>query len=273
MKKQEKILDSMRVDKKDKVKLSKCKTGSTDGMKDKKDARDELESLCADLDKLQYKLYAESKTALLVVFQALDTAGKDGVIRKVFGPINPQGVQVSSFKRPTDLELSHDYLWRIHGKVPAKGMIGIFNRSHYEDVLVHKVHKLIPDKRLEERYRQINAFEKHLTENDTVILKFFLHISKDEQKKRLQARLDDPDKRWKFEMGDLEERKLWDKYQDAYQAVLDKCSFSHAPWFVIPADNKWYRDWAVASILVDALRKINPKTPAAQKGLEDVKIE
>lgn len=273
MKKQDKIFASMRVDKKNKVNLAKCKTGSTEGMKDKKDAREALDALSAELDKLQYKLYAESKTSLLVVFQAMDTAGKDGVIRKVFGPANPQGVQVSSFKRPSDMELAHDYLWRIHLRVPAKGMIGVFNRSHYEDVLVHRVHKLIPNKHLEERYRQINDFEKYLTENNTVILKFFLHVSKDEQKERLQARLDHPDKRWKFEMGDLAERKLWEKYQDAYQVVLDKCSFSHAPWYVIPADNKWYRDWAVSSIVVDALRKINPKTPSVKESLDGITVE
>ncbi|MCC8180097.1 MAG: polyphosphate kinase 2 family protein [Planctomycetes bacterium] len=222
---------------------------------------------------LQYKLYAESKTGLLVVFQAMDTAGKDGVIRKVFGPLNPQGVAVSSFKRPSTLELSHDYLWRIHLNAPAKGMVRIFNRSHYEDVLVHRVHKLIPMEELDRRYRQINDFERYLSENNIVIIKFFLHISKDEQKARLQSRLDNPDKRWKFELGDLEERKYWDSYQEAYEAVLEKCSFEHAPWYVIPADKKWYRDWAVSEILLQQLKKMDPQIPPPEKGLDKVVVE
>ena len=273
MKKREKTLSSMRVETKGAVKLSKVKTNSTTGIKDKQEARELLAENTAAIDKLQYKLYAESKTALLVVFQAMDTAGKDGVIRKVFGPINPQGVRVDSFKRPTAAELAHDYLWRIHMRTPAKGMIGVFNRSHYEDVLVHKVHKLIPGKQLEQRYDQLNWFEKHLSQNNTVIVKFFLHISRDEQKERLQARLDDPDKRWKFEMGDLNERQYWDAYMDAYQAVLDKCSAKHAPWYVIPADNKWYRDWAVSSIILQTLKSIDPETPKEEAGLDKVKIE
>jgi len=271
--KTDKILDSMRVDKKNKLKLSKLDTGATEGIKDKKDAREELAKTTVQLDELQYKLYAESKTALLVVFQAMDTAGKDGVIRKVFGPINPQGVRVNSFKQPTPVELAHDYLWRIHHVTPAKGMIGIFNRSHYEDVLVHKVHKLVPDDVIEQRYRQINDFERHLTENGTVVLKFFLHISSDEQKKRLQARLDNPKKRWKFEANDLVERKLWERYQDAYQAILDNCAFADAPWYVIPADNKWYRDWAVSNIIVRELERIDPKYPKEEEGLDKIVIE
>lgn len=273
MKKMEKILAGMRVEKKNRINLSKRKTDSTDGVKDKKDAREQLAETTALIDELQYKLYAESKTALLVVFQAMDTAGKDGVIRKVFGPINPQGVRVQSFKRPTPVELAHDYLWRIHRVAPARGMIGIFNRSHYEDVLVHRVHKLTPADIIEERYRQINDFERFLTENGTRIVKFFLHISKDEQKRRLQARLDNPKKRWKFEMGDLAERKLWDKYQDAYQIVLDKCSSKTAPWYVIPADNKWYRDWAVSNIILQELESINPKYPKEEEGLDKVVVE
>ena len=273
MSKTDKILDAMRVDKKRRIKLSKCKTDAVAGVKDKEDARKQLAEATARLSDLQYKLYAEAKRALLVVFQAMDTAGKDGVIRKVFGPVNPQGARVSSFKRPTSVELAHDYLWRVHRVAPKKGMIGVFNRSHYEDVLVHLVHKLAPEDVIERRYRQINDFEKYLTENGVVIVKFFLHISKDEQKKRLQARLDNPKKRWKFETGDLAERKLWDKYQDAYQAVLDRCAFDHAPWYVVPADNKWYRDWAVSHVLVDALEKIDPEIPMEEGGLDAVKIE
>jgi PPK2 family polyphosphate:nucleotide phosphotransferase len=272
MKESDKIFDAMRVDGKGGIKLSKAKTDATDGVKDKETARERLAANTAAIDKLQHKLYAESKTALLVVFQAMDTAGKDGVIRKVFGPANPQGVRVESFKRPTEEELAHDYLWRIHMRTPAKGMIGVFNRSHYEDVLVHKVHKLIPEKELDRRYDQLNDFETHLSRNDTVILKFFLHISRDEQKERLQVRLDNPDKQWKFRLGDLKERELWDDYMDAYQAVLDKCSAKHAPWYVIPADKKWYRDWAVSSIILRTLKAIGPEIPQPEENLEGVKI-
>lgn len=271
-KEQEKILAAMRVDGKRTVKLSKMKTDSTAGIKDKDEARELLDKNTAAIDALQYKLYAESKTALLIVMQAMDTGGKDGVIRKVFGPANPQGVRVDSFKQPTAEELAHDYLWRIHRRTPAKGMIGVFNRSHYEDVLVHKVHKLIPDKQLDQRYEQLNDFEKHLSQNGTVIVKFFLHISKDEQKERLQARLDDPDKRWKFSTGDLKEREYWERYVDAYQAVLEKCSRGHAPWYVIPADKKWYRDWAVSSIVLQTLAAIDPKAPKPEENLDNVKI-
>ena len=271
-KEREKILAAMRVDGKRSVKLSKMKTDSTDGIRDKDEARELLDKNTAAIDALQYKLYAESKTALLIVMQAMDTGGKDGVIRKVFGPANPQGVRVDSFKQPTAEELAHDYLWRIHRRTPAKGMIGVFNRSHYEDVLVHKVHKLIPDKQLDQRYEQLNDFEKHLSQNGTVIVKFFLHISKDEQKERLQARLDDPDKRWKFSTGDLKEREYWERYVDAYQAVLEKCSRGHAPWYVIPADKKWYRDWAVSSIVLQTLAAIDPKAPKPEENLDNVKI-
>lgn len=273
MNKTDKILSSMRVDGKNGIKLSRVKTDATPGVRDKKEARERLAENTGAIDKLQYKLYAESKTALLIVFQAMDTAGKDGVIRKVFGPINPQGVRVASFKRPTDIERAHDYLWRIHRQTPPKGIIGVFNRSHYEDVLVHRVHRLIPEKELDRRYDQVNWFEKHLAQNNTVIVKFFLHISREEQKARLQARLDNPDKRWKFEMGDLEERKFWDGYRDAYQVVLDRCSAKHAPWYVIPADNKWYRDWAVSSIVLRTLEAINPETPKEEEGLDKVRVE
>lgn len=271
--KKAKILESLRVDKKNKRKLAKCKTDSIDGVKDKKDAREQLEKNITELDELQYKLSADCSRSVLVVFQAMDTAGKDGVIRKVLGPLNPQGVIVSSFKRPNSVELAHDYLWRIHRKTPAKGQIGVFNRSHYEDVLVHRVHNLETEKVLDQRYEQLNDFERHLYENGTRIVKFFLHISKDEQKRRLQARLDNPKKRWKFEMGDLAERKLWDKYQEAYQIVLDRCSFDHAPWYVVPADNKWYRDWVVSNVLLELLKDIDPKFPQEIEGLDKIKID
>lgn len=180
---------------------------------------------------------------------------------------------MTSFKQPTENELAHDFLWRIYGAAPSKGMIGIFNRSHYEDVLVRKVHKLDPREALEARYAQINAFEKYLAENGVALVKFFLHISRDEQRERLQARLDNPKKRWKFHIGDLGERKLWDKYQEAYQTALDKCSPAHAPWYVVPADNKWYRDWIVSTIIVRELERIAPEFPKEQEGLAGLKVE
>lgn len=273
MKKTAALLDSFRTTRKNKLKLGKCDPAFTDGVEDKKDARAQLAEMAEEINDLQYKLYAESRTAVLVVLQAIDTGGKDGTIRNVFDPLNPQGVIVASFKQPTSQELARDFLWRVHNRVPAKGTIGIFNRSHYEDVIVHRVHKLISNRELDRRYRQINDFERLLSENGTVILKFFLHISKDEQKERLQARLDDPAKNWKFEMGDLEERKSWDKYQDAFQAMLDNCSSGCAPWYVVPANKKWYRDWVVAGVLLRALRKINPKTPEPMQGLDKIKVE
>ncbi len=273
MSKRSKILAAMRVDKKDKVKLADIDSAATDGVKDKKEARELLAEAAAEIDELQYKLYAEAKRAVLVLFQAMDTGGKDGVVRNVFGALHPAGVQVVSFKRPTPLELAHDYLWRVHARTPGRGEMRIFNRSHYEEVLVHRVHKLIPEDALERRYRQINDFERHLIENDTVILKFFLHISKDEQKRRLESRLKEPDKRWKFETADLAERKLWGKYQEAYQVMLEKCSPDHAPWHIVPADHKWYRDWAVAEIVRDALKKLKPEFPKEQEGLDAIVVE
>jgi len=222
---------------------------------------------------LQNVLYAEAKHAVLVVLQAMDTGGKDGVVRKVFGPLNSQGVTVTSFKRPTAVELAHDYLWRIHQNVPARGQLGIFNRSHYEDVLVARVHELAARGKIEERYEQINQFEKYLSENGVTILKFFLHISKAEQKRRLQARLDDAQKNWKFEPGDLAERKYWDRYMQANELVLTRCATPWAPWHVIPADRKWHRDWLVAKFTRAALEELHPRYPKPAEGLDKVVIE
>lgn len=227
--------------------------------------RDEAETKTAAdilaIAELQNRLYAEGKQALLIVLQATDTGGKDSTIRKVLGPINPQGVEVTSFKAPSSIELAHDYLWRIHRAVPAKGMIGVFNRSHYEDVLIVRVHGLAPRDKVEQRYDQINDFERHLAENDVTILKFFLHISKDEQKERLQARLDDPSKHWKFNPGDLKERERWDDYEEAFELALSRCSTKHAPWFIIPADRKWYRNAVIARIIRRTLEAMNPQYP------------
>jgi PPK2 family polyphosphate:nucleotide phosphotransferase len=225
-----------------------------------------------EMIELQERLYAEGKQKLLVVFQAMDAGGKDGTIRTVFRGVNPQGVTVTPFKKPTEDELAHDFLWRIHKAVPAAGTIGVFNRSHYEDVLVVRVHNLVPESVWKPRYEQINDFEKMLTSSGTTIIKFFLHISKKEQKQRLQERLDDPAKRWKFDRADLDKRKLWDGYRDAFEDMLEKCSVKAAPWYVIPADQNWYRDFAVCSIITETLQRMNPKYPKAED-LSDVRIE
>jgi PPK2 family polyphosphate:nucleotide phosphotransferase len=227
----------------------------------------------AEIDRLQEILYAEAKRAILVVLQGLDTSGKDGTIRKVLGPIHPLGVLATSFKTPTPRELAHDFLWRVHKVVPPVGIIGVFNRSHYEDVLVARVHGLVPRDRIEARYDQINAFERHLAANDTIIIKFFLHISKDEQKARLQARLDDPTKRWKLSPSDLTERKHWDDYQAAYQIAIERCSTEWAPWFIVPADRKWYRNAVVARILRSTLQALDLAYPADVPGLDKIRIE
>ena len=225
------------------------------------EALKQLEPLLGRLVELQAALYAEGRQALLVVLQARDAGGKDGLTRRVFGPLNSQGCVVSNFKRPTEYEMARDYLWRVHQAVPPKGTIGIFNRSHYEDVLVVRVHELVPPAVWSKRYEQINAFERMLTENGVTILKFFLHISRDEQKERLVERIHDPLKNWKFEVGDLQERKRWDDYTEAYGDALERCSTPWAPWYVVPSDRKTTRDLLVARVVVDTLERMAPKFP------------
>lgn len=220
-------------------------------------------ALLGRLTDLQERLYAESRRSLLVVLQGRDTCGKDGTIRRVFDAVNPQGCIVTSFKKPNELELSHDYLWRVHHPVPAKGMIGIFNRSHYEDVLVVRVRELVPRTVWAKRYQQINDFERMLSENGVTILKFFLHISREEQKERLLARLEDPAKHWKFNASDLAERALWPSYTNAYRDALRKCSTPWAPWYIVPADKKKVRNYLVAQVVVDTLQRMAPKYPKA----------
>lgn len=232
---------------------------------DKEQAQAKTQKLDQQLDALQELLYAEHKHKILVVLQAMDTAGKDGVIRKVFEGVNPQGVRVATFKQPTLEELDHDYLWRVHQEMPSKGQLVIFNRSHYEDVLVVRVHNLVPPSVWEKRYDQINEFERMLAEEGTTILKFYLHIDEDEQKKRLQARLADPDKRWKFNQDDIQERARWPQYIKAYDAVLSKTSTAWAPWYIVPSNSKWYRNLVVAQILVDALDKLQMSYPAIRE--------
>lgn len=240
---------------------------------EKGEAKDALDELNDRLEELQELLYAEGKRRLLIVLQAMDTGGKDGVIRHVFDGVNPQGVKVASFKVPTSLELAHDYLWRIHPHVPGNGEITIFNRSHYEDVLVVRVHNLVPPEVWGKRYHHINEFERILADEGTTILKFFLHISVDEQKERLQARLDEPKKHWKFSLGDLAERKLWPKYIKAYEAVLSQTSTEWAPWFIVPANKKWYRNYVIANILVNTLERFEMRYPVPEDDLSGVVIE
>ncbi|CAN5395208.1 polyphosphate kinase 2 family protein [soil metagenome] len=245
-------------------------TPGFDGEKDT--ARDRLEKLREELAAFQERLWAEQGQSLLIVLQALDAGGKDGLIRKVITAFNPQGTRVTGFGVPTEEELRHDFLWRVHAAVPGKGRIGVFNRSHYEEVLVVRVKKLVPKSVWEKRYEQINAFEATLAASGTRIVKLYLHISRDEQRERFQKRLDNPDKHWKWSSGDLETRDRWDDFQSAYADAMERCSTVHAPWFVVPANYKWYRDLAVAEILVEAAREMDPQWPEVQEDLSAVVI-
>jgi len=236
-------------------------------------AKEGLAKLNERLGALQELLFAESEHKVLVVLQAMDTGGKDGVIRHVFEGVNPQGVKVASFKAPTPEELAHDYLWRIHKHTPAKGQIVIFNRSHYEDVLVVRVHQLVPERVWKGRYAHINNFERTLVEEGTTLLKFYLHIDKAEQRRRLHDRLNEPDKRWKLRLQDLNERKLWPAYMKAYEDVLTQTSTEWAPWYIVPSNRKWYRNLVVGTVIVEALEKLNMRYPQPEEGLEGLVIE
>jgi PPK2 family polyphosphate:nucleotide phosphotransferase len=255
------------------LRLADFDADDTGGTKSKKEAREELNQNIAVLSDMGYRLYAEDRRALLLVLQGMDSAGKDGTIRHVMRGFNPQSCQVTSFKQPSIEELDHDFLWRIALAAPRKGHIGIFNRSHYEDVLVVRVHQLVPEEEWKSRYERINAFEKLLSSGGTTIVKVFLHISKEEQQKRLQARLDDPKKRWKFSRADVQERSFWHDYQRAYEAALSRCSSKHAPWHIVPANRRWYRNLLVSRILREALENMDPQFPAAEEGLEGVVVE
>lgn len=256
-----------------KVKLPKCPTDAKGHFKDKAAAERASEKHLKRLKELQGVLYAEAKHGLLVVFQAMDAGGKDGAVDHVFSGINPQGCSVTSFKAPSENELAHDYLWRIHAATPRKGMIEIFNRSHYESVLVERIHDLVPKKVWSKRYDQINQFEKLLADEGTVILKFYLHISKQEQKERLEDRLKDPAKNWKFDAKDLDERRHWDAYIEAYEDALEKCSTEHAPWIVVPSDHKWFRNWMISDAIVQALEELDMKYPPPKPGIKDLVVE
>jgi len=250
------------------LRLTDATAAAPEGAPSKSEAVEAVERLGARIDELQDALYAEGRRALLIVLQGRDTSGKDGTIRKVFGPLDPLGIAITSFKAPTPVELAHDYLWRVHQAVPPKGTIGVFNRSHYEDVLVVRVHELVPKSVWRPRYEQIKAFERLLTENGVTILKFFLHISRDEQRERLLARLEDPTKFWKFSAGDLGERDRWDAYTAAYEEALARTSTPDAPWYVVPADKKYVRDLLVAQVVVDTLERMDPKYPGPPEDLE-----
>ena len=256
-----------------KVDLDAHPPGARLGLRGEKTARERIAKRAGRMADLATMLMAERKRAVLVVLQGMDASGKDGTVKHCLGGLNPMSVRVAGFKAPNSTELAHDFLWRIHQVLPQRGEIGIFNRSHYEDVLVVRVHDLVPEEVWRRRYGVINDFEHELTVAGTTIVKFFLHISKEEQAERLQDRLDRPDKRWKFSRHDLEERKRWDDYQTAFEDALTRTSTKHAPWYVIPADRKWYRNWAVLNVLVDTLRRMDPQYPEPEEDLDQIVIE
>ena len=256
-----------------KAKLADWDPDCTSKYENREQAMPVMDKLAGRIAKLQYMLFAENKHAILVVLQAMDAGGKDGTIRTVMGPMNPQGCKVTSFKKPTDEELAHDFLWRVHRFVPRRGEVRIFNRSHYEDVLIVRVHNLVPKSIWSRRFEQINNFEKLLAESDIHVIKFFLHISKSEQKKRFKERLDDPTKNWKAEPGDFEERKYWEEYTRAYEDVLTRCSTDYAPWYVIPANHKWFRNLSISQILVHEFEKLKMKFPEPRYDISKLKIK
>lgn len=255
-----------------KVDLAEWPTDDTGPYENKESSEADLKYQRDRIVALQERLWAEHRQSLLIVLQATDTGGKDGTIRHVFDGVNPQGCSVVSFKQPSPEELDHDFLWRIHAQTPGKGVITVFNRSHYEDVLVVRVHETVPEKIWKARFGQINAFEELLVANHTRVLKFFLHISRDEQKERLQSRLDDPEKRWKFNTSDLGDRERWDDFQIAFADAIEKCSTKDAPWHIIPSDHKWFRNVTIAKTVADTLEAMNPKFPEPENGLEHLVI-
>ena len=261
------IVASLRVPPGSRPRLSAVDTRATFGW-EKETAKAELEDVKRELDELQYRLNAEGTRSLLLVLQAMDAAGKDGTIRSILSGLNPAGVRVTGFKAPGGPEAAHDYLWRVHAAAPAKGEIGVFNRSHYEDILVVRVKGFAPKSVWSRRFDHINGFERLLVDEGTEVVKVFLHVSKDEQRERLQERVDDPTKRWKFRAGDLDDRALWDDFQAAYQDAIRRTSTAHAPWYVVPADRNWVRNLAVAKILLHHLRAMDPKLPPAEPGIE-----
>ncbi|MGB7347884.1 MAG: polyphosphate kinase 2 family protein [Pirellulaceae bacterium] len=263
--------EEYRVKSGDKIKLDSLPTKSKGPFKDKDAAKEHTSKMVRQIQDLQYRMFVEGKQSLLIVLQAPDAAGKDGLIRKVLGQMNPQGCRTYPFKVPSKEELAHDFLWRIHKCTPGKGMVSVFNRSHYEDVLVVRVDDIVPKSVWSKRFDVINHFEENLTLAGTTILKFYLHVSPEEQLERFKKRYDNPEKHWKLNPGDYESRSKWEAYEDAYEDLFSKCSTNKAPWFVIPADNKWYRDASVASIVAETLTKMDPKMPKPDVDLAEIK--
>ncbi len=243
------------------------------GLADKSAGATALDALLPDLDELHDRLWAEARRSMLLVLQGMDAAGKDGAIRKVLSGLNPQGCAVTPFKAPSDTELAHDYFWRVHANCPTRGRLGVFNRSHYEDVVAARMVGAVDDRQCALRYRHIREFERMMVDEGTTILKVFLHISREEQRARLQARLDDPTKRWKFNLADLEVRKQWDEHQRLYERAITETSTDWAPWWIVPADRKWVRNVALATLLVDALRTLDPQFPPADPALDGVVVK
>jgi PPK2 family polyphosphate:nucleotide phosphotransferase len=255
------------------ARLARRSTADRLGIADKQAAQQERAVLLDELKDLHERLWAEDARSVLLVLQGMDTAGKDGVIRRVLSGLNPQGCTVTGFKPPTTTELAHDYLWRVHAACPARGQLGVFNRSHYEDVVTARVLGIIDEKQCRRRYERVRAFEQMLIDEGTTLVKVFLHISPDEQRKRLQARLDDPTKRWKFRPEDLDTRKQWDAYQSAYEDAINETSTDRAPWWVVPSDRKWVRDIAVERLLLDTFRRLDPQFPPPDPRLDGVTVE
>jgi len=256
----------------ERIMLPAIDADQSEGYKKKKDVLGELEEQRLRIQDLQGKLYAENKKGLLIVLQAMDTGGKDGAIKHVFSGVNPQGCRISSFKAPNPEEANHDFLWRYHKSAPAVGRIGIFNRSHYEDVLVVRVKDIVSEEVWRPRFALINNFEWNLTQNNISVIKFYLHISKDEQKRRLERRLRRPDKRWKFSTNDIKERAYWEDYQRAFEDTISETSTDFAPWYVIPANKKWYRNLVIARAIADTLEAMDPNFPPAEAGLDKISI-
>jgi PPK2 family polyphosphate:nucleotide phosphotransferase len=267
------LVNQLRVEPGTAAGISKRDTTDTLGFDNKKAARARLDELTKTLAELHDRLWAEATRSVLLVLQGMDASGKDGAIAHVLSGLNPQGCSVASFKAPTETEKAHDYLWRVHAVCPPRGLLGVFNRSHYEDVLAARFAGAATHEQCRLRYRHLREFERMLTEEGTTLVKVHLHLSNDEQRARLQARIDDPTKNWKFRMRDLEVREQWDVYMDAYEEVLTETSFDRAPWYVVPADRKWVRDVAISTLLVDTLRRLDPKFPPPDPELEGVVVE
>ena len=267
------VLDGLRVDPGDAAGLDRRNPAARLGLGDKPSGQERSAQLLEALDELHDRLWAEARRSVVLVLQGMDASGKDGTIRRVLTGLNPQGCSVVNFKVPTDIDTAHDYLWRVHAATPAHGILGVWNRSHYEDVVAARCNGAIDDERVQMRYRHIRSFERMLHEEGTSVVKVFLHISRDEQRARLQARIDDPAKNWKFRSSDLEARDRWDDYQLRYEEAVTATSTDWAPWYVVPSDHKWVRDVAVASLLIDVLRGLDPQIPDPEPGLEGLVVE